>query len=219
MQHALQPSSAGSATNAGESSAASDPALLQCHTCGTKQQPIRLCCCCNSVGFCSPLCERTAWDSGHSRVCERPQPQPLPQPRIGSVDAAHAGASAEELKNTGNELYKQCKFLKSVAYVTLFPQCIFVTLCSGTTAPPSQLTRPTLRSSAIDRLPGGSWDSECAHLHVLRAMHPHNVSNASLCIAAGTPHAPPMRASACACSTAHPAPWTPPKQARCVTKF
>ena len=109
MSDALQPSSTtASGTNVVESSAA-DAALLECHACGTKQQPIRLCCNCHSVGFCSLMCERTAWDSGHSRVCERPQPQPLLQPRIGSVEAAHAGSSAEELKNIQTSEMNQIK--------------------------------------------------------------------------------------------------------------
>ena len=177
MSDALQPSSTtASGTNVVESSAA-DAALLECHACGTKQQPIRLCCNCHSVGFCSLMCERTAWDSGHSRVCERPQPQPLLQPRIGSVEAAHAGSSAEELKTMGNQLYSQRLFLQSVAYVALFTLCIFVTLFPGTTAPPLQLTRRILFSSAIARPLGGSWDSEYSHLQVLYVMYPRFVTS------------------------------------------
>lgn len=117
MTDAVPPSSSGAATNAAGANVAST-VLLECHTCGSKQQPIRLCCNCHTVGFCSPLCERTAWDGGHSRVCARPRLQPPPPPTLHSVDAAHAGASAEELKTTGNRLYSQRLFLKSVAYYT-----------------------------------------------------------------------------------------------------
>lgn len=117
MTDALPPSSSGAATNAAGANVAST-VLLECHTCGSKQQPIRLCCNCHTVGFCSPLCERAAWDGGHSRVCARPRLQPPPPRALHSVDAADAGASAEELKTTGNRLYSQRLFLKSVAYYT-----------------------------------------------------------------------------------------------------
>jgi hypothetical protein len=44
--------------------------------------------------------------------------QSPPLPALGSVDAAHAGVSAEELKTIGNRLYSQRLFLKSIAYYT-----------------------------------------------------------------------------------------------------
>jgi hypothetical protein len=117
MTDAPPPPPPGAATCAGDASVAST-VVLECHTCGSKQQPISLCCNCHTVGFCSPLCERAAWDGGHSRVCTRPRAQPPPPPPTASTEPGHAGASSEELKTTGNRLYSQRLFLKSVGYYT-----------------------------------------------------------------------------------------------------